>query len=124
MKKYFAVVACAAIAGCVSAPQINSTTPVKLNQAEIDAVHSVIVAKLKDPGSVQWGEVKAGANSNGKIFVCGLVNAKNSFGGYNGMTPYLGDMVSGRFLFGGMGGTPETSTAAYQVCDKLGLSLS
>ncbi len=113
-----------ALSGCVSAPQIDAVSPRQLTPSELQAVQTTIKSKLKDPGSAQFGVIKAGTDRSGKTFVCGQVNAKNSFGGFTGMVPFGGDFASnGTFLSGGIGGTPEISTAIYQVCAKQGLPI-
>jgi hypothetical protein len=62
---------------------------VTLTPAQSAALEARIREKLKDPGSAQFGKRIAGRNELGSIVVCGLVNARNSFGGYTGMGPYL-----------------------------------
>jgi hypothetical protein len=54
---------------------------------------AAVNAKLKDPQSARYGEMirKVGPNVNAKPaeVVCGTVNAKNSFGGYGGVRPFV-----------------------------------
>ncbi|KAB2762759.1 hypothetical protein F9K98_13270 [Brucella anthropi] len=123
MKK-FILIAALAVSGCVSAPQIQMLMPVQLTESQSEQVKAAVIAKLKDPGSADFGNMKAGKDMSGKIFVCGHVNAKNSYGGFTGMTPFGGDFTpSGSFLVGGIGGVPAVSTAIYQVCNKQGLHI-
>lgn len=65
------------------------TTPYRLNSIEIAAVKKRVKENLKDPNSAVF-EIMLGSkiDSTDSIFVCGVVNAKNSFGGYAGRTPY------------------------------------
>ena len=52
----------------------------------------IVVGKLKDPESARFKESKvlAVADPRGhRYFICGLVNAKNSFGGYTGFQDYV-----------------------------------
>ena len=44
---------------------------------------------MKDPDSVKFGKLFEGRGSSGKQTICGEVNAKNGFGGYTGMTPFI-----------------------------------
>jgi hypothetical protein len=44
---------------------------------------------LKDPASAQFGRIFDGRGLVGKATVCGEVNAKNGFGGYTGMRPFV-----------------------------------
>jgi hypothetical protein len=46
--------------------------------------HELITARLKDPESARFKDDKYFANDN----ACGLVNSKNSFGGYVGFLPW------------------------------------
>lgn len=43
--------------------------------------------KLKDPYSAQFSELKVYGDAS-LLFLCGLVNAKNSYGGYSGYRPF------------------------------------
>lgn len=47
-----------------------------------------IKAKLKDPDSAEFRNVHYYSGSGGPV-VCGEVNAKNSYGGYNGFEPFV-----------------------------------
>jgi hypothetical protein len=62
----------------------------KLSQDEKLIMRSEFQHILKDPESARFGHIAAGRDSEGNIFVCGLVNAKNSYGGYTGEQPYMG----------------------------------
>ncbi len=54
-----------------------------------------IKAKLKDPDSAQFRNVKFHVGM-GKPVTCGEVNAKNSFGGYSGFERFIaaGDVIT------------------------------
>lgn len=86
------------LAGCHPAMQsggsftsLETLTPVNLSKRQIATVHSGVTNSLKDPESARFGNgLVAGRSSKGVITVCGYVNAKNSFGGYTGMTPFTG----------------------------------
>lgn len=44
---------------------------------------------LKDPDSARFGGMRAGRDPrDGSTVVCGMVNAKNGFGGYTGSAPF------------------------------------
>lgn len=68
------------------------TEPVQLSDAQLKNIQSAVMNSLKDPDSAKFGEIK-GAKSEGMgadlITVCGWVNARNSFGGYTGMSPFM-----------------------------------
>ena len=68
------------------------TPPIELTSAQIKVVQGAVINSLKDPGSAQFGEIKAVKNegtSNELVLACGWVNAKNSFGGYVGSSPFM-----------------------------------
>ncbi len=49
-----------------------------------------VKAQLKDPDSAEFGEVSTFRDADDDVrWVCGIVNAKNSFGGYVGATPFV-----------------------------------
>jgi len=48
-----------------------------------------IIRTLKDPDSARFGRIFEGREVVGKTTICGEVNAKNGFGGYTGMTPFV-----------------------------------
>jgi hypothetical protein len=61
-----------------------------LTPAERDLIVSAVKQNLKDPYSAQFGAMAAGVTGRGDICFCGQVNAKNSYGGYTGMSPFSG----------------------------------
>jgi hypothetical protein len=62
---------------------------------------------------------------DGTIMVCGMVNAKNSFGGYTGAGPYYGMLVRAPAhpVFGviAMGGTDIETMVVDKQCNDLGI---
>lgn len=105
--KRLAVVAMVALAGCVSAePQPTSTAtvqpirksaPYALSAAELAKLKEAVRSSLKDPDSARFRGVSAYRQDDGKIGVCGFVNAKNSFGGYVGDRPFIASLIDGAF---------------------------
>lgn len=55
----------------------------------IQKAQAEIAGQLKDPSSAQFRNVKASKTDKGFALVCGEVNAKNTFGGYVGFTPFI-----------------------------------
>jgi len=106
-------------------PRTVATTPVALTAQQISVIQRGIKDSLKDPGSAQFGEMKAGKDSAGEITVCGYVNAKNSFGGYTGRKPFVGSIAPGAkaFIVAGMGGTDIETRAVFMVCKQYGIDL-
>ncbi|MBE8597926.1 hypothetical protein [Xenorhabdus sp. BG5] len=62
---------------------------IALTQEEVQAIEMEVKNKLKDPDSAKFKHnnliVKDGKSGN---LYCGLVNAKNSYGGYTGYFPF------------------------------------
>jgi hypothetical protein len=84
--------------------------PPPANKSDILKARLALKASLKDPESVQFmGEYgKPGA-------VCGMFNAKNSFGGYVGATPYAYVIATGEVLALQDSGTRQET---YAMLDK------
>ena len=60
----------------------------KASEAATDQVRQ----KLKDPDSARFQNVRLVPYASGKV-VCGEVNAKNSYGGYVGYTPFVAGVL-------------------------------
>ncbi len=82
---------------------------------------------LKDPDSAKFGPKFSASSSGGEaITVCGLVNAKNSYGGYTGMKPFLG-LLSGKtnsFYVKNVASNEIETTAAHQTCEQFGAPIN
>lgn len=70
----------------------------------IDEAREQVRAHLRDPDSAKFGGAMVGPRG----VVCGLVNAKNGFGGYTGMQPYF---VNGEKVL--LGGSEEETLAVH-----------
>ena len=70
---------------------------VELSPTQRAAIEAAIRVRLKDPESARFGEFKAGRAPEG-ITVCGQVNAKNSLGGYTGMSTFFGSLRGDAFI--------------------------
>lgn len=55
-----------------------------------------VTGQLKDPSSVQFRNLRFLDQANGKV--CGEVNAKNSYGGYTGFTPFFYTHADGKVI--------------------------
>ncbi len=58
--------------------------------------------------------------------MCGYVNAKNSYGGYVGETPFIGTFIghdNSGFMVSYMGGPDKDTYAVLVVCRSNGLKL-
>lgn len=64
---------------------------IDLSEEQSLAVERGLKGRLKDPYSASISAVVAGRGNDGSmVFVCGYYNARNSFGGYVGDTPFMG----------------------------------
>ncbi len=64
-----------------------------LKDAEKTAISKAITDQLKDPESARFKWIKMVGDS---IYYCGLVNAKNSYGGYTGYKPFDASFVTAK----------------------------
>src|SRR5689334_17187693 len=108
-------------------PPVQKLQPVSLSEEEMQGVERGLKAKLKDPDSAKIEGVVAGKGTDGRTFVCGLVNAKNSYGGYSGKMPFRGYMeidASGKpVLVPSAMATPLGVELISSLCDEDGLSV-
>jgi len=133
MKKMFVFFIIGLLSGCQSTSDFypenkyEKGMPVSLSIRQITMVKNGVKAHLKDPVSAQFGNISASKDSKGQIYVCGLVNAKNSFGGYTGSKPFnglLAEIKPGIGMFGvtGMGGTEIETSVVFRFCNAWGIS--
>ena len=98
-----------------------------LTDAHRAAILAELQKKLKDPESARLGDVYAGPKEATSVFVCGYVNAKNSYGGYVGMTPFNGlltladDNTPRAFHVVGIGGDNKETAVVMVMCQNDGL---
>ncbi|TAX22773.1 hypothetical protein ELI02_28010 (plasmid) [Rhizobium leguminosarum] len=120
MPKFFAFLLAVTLAGCVTATPVQSLNP----SAERDKmIKESLSGSLKDPYSAVFGQIKTGMASNGVIRVCGTVNAKNSFGGYVGMMPYIGTINGGKFNLQAMASSGNEAAFINGQCNSIGLAI-
>lgn len=139
MQKVLVLCGLLLVAACVENTSHLNTTykrgePVQLTDKQVEIVKEGVKKTLKDPSSAMFGSIYAVKNvENGKgnsdqiIYVCGTVNAKNSFGGYTGQTPFNGilgllkDNV-GIFSPASIGGDKTKTDITLSVCNTWGIS--
>lgn len=63
----------------------------------IDAAKEAVARQMKDPWSVRFRDVSVSPKL--KSYVCGEVNAKNSFGAYEGFMPFMFNAENGDVIF-------------------------
>ncbi|KQP53030.1 hypothetical protein ASF34_01270 [Methylobacterium sp. Leaf106] len=121
-----------ALAGCQSSREPNltvaSTQSHTLSPAQVGIVKAVVLADLKDPYSAHFGRILSAktALSNGLngYVVCGEVNSKNSYGGYVGMSPFIGAFKPDgkEFKVVAMGGPVVMTAEVTKYCAEAGIT--
>jgi len=116
-----AFLAALSLAGCVSVPQ---GTPVNVTPAMRASIEQGTRQALKDPMSAMFGTIRAARFPDGRLFVCGYVNAKNSFGGYVGEKPFTGYLYpGGHFQFTSLASSEGEMMGARYVCQQAGIPI-
>lgn len=84
----------------------------------VDKGRDMVASQLKDPDSAQFGDVffveRQAAGSLHSGYLCGTVNARNSFGGYAGDKQFVADFsysTGGRITLGSL--LMDDGSAAY-----------
>jgi hypothetical protein len=129
MKAFFVASAAAALlGGCVSTEPgklAAEAQPVTLSAAETNMVEAAMKGVLKDPESARFERVKAILKpSTGVTLVCGLVNSKNSFGGYTGRSMFAGTLTRGAkpaFQVNAAAGDPDENPPIVRACEFEGI---
>ena len=90
---------------------------IQLSSSGVKSLESAVSDTLKDPSSAQFGQYIAFSiiDEDGTITTgaCGYVNAKNSYGGYGGMTPYSALGANETFVYASI------SEYAMTVCKQM-----
>lgn len=88
-KLAFVLLSVAVLSGCESTnTKPVATKPVPANSEDQRIAIAAIASDLKDPGSMQTRNLKAYQTQDGERLICGEYNARNSFGGYTGFSPF------------------------------------
>lgn len=102
-----------------------ATKHYRLSAKERSWVDAGVKKKLKDPFSAVIGPVTAGINSKGVVYVCGSVNAKNSYGAYTGLRPFVGmfspSLPFDSFSVAVFGGSDRDAYSAIAICRRYGV---
>jgi hypothetical protein len=70
--------------GTLGIAGLTALAPMPVVTDQVDEAKAAIMKRLKDPESARFSEIAVKGNN-----VCGLVNAKNSMGGYVGPRPFV-----------------------------------
>ncbi len=91
MRKAALVLAtCAALGGCIETPtpEVMNAPRRELGQSEKAIIAHAVSMTLKDPDAAKFLWVPI-IGASGSAAYCGVVNGKNSYGGYIGYHPFL-----------------------------------
>jgi len=107
------------LASCGLKPEPTNLALVQLSPAETTVVQDSLRKTMIDPDSVRFGTMNSGRYADGKVVVCGWINAKNT-----GDEPFYGVLttVDGKPVFNvQLFGSDQTSVAeADQICRRSG----
>jgi hypothetical protein len=99
--------------------------PITLTSKQEQAVRAGVAKGMKDPEAARFGDKMAGAQkADGTITVCGYVNGKNSYGGYVGMSPFVGllaDTPNGPFGLIDIGSSAKDRPFVVKLCRDSGV---
>ncbi|WMT90159.1 hypothetical protein [Pelagibacterium sp. H642] len=100
-----------------------------LSETEMSVVEDGVRNELRDPDSARFDTMLAEKGSDDLTSVCGFVNAKNGYGGYTGMVPYLGNLLMrdqnrGMFFVTMIGDDAAGAQVVYEMCAEKGIQLS
>jgi hypothetical protein len=111
------------LSGCASS---HTVMPFQLTDADEVAIKAGVRTSLGNPGSAEFGDMRATRSTDGVVSVCGWVNSKNGVGGYTGNQLFIGLLnVATRpsiFTLTAIS-TPEQQAAITLRCQKAGITL-
>lgn len=96
-----------------------------LTEAEKLELSRMLGRTLKDPDSAQWRWALFPKITDGTVHYCAQVNAKNSYGGYNGFNVFISrlEISKGKIVTGGIVGIDDNRTPVVpELCRKQGLN--
>jgi hypothetical protein len=99
----------------------------ELTEAEKKQLGPLLAATLKDPESAKFIWTKVPKQMPSTFHYCGMVNAKNSYGGYTGAHPFLAVISTdkNKIVVGsiaGVGGTAIATKVVEDQCAEHGLN--
>lgn len=118
--KYLAVALAVSLSACATShdPAITAQfTPSVLTDQEVQVVQKAVQRSLRDPQSAQFGELSASSDGS-MVLICGLVNARNAYGGYTGFQPFNATMDEKTQIttINRMGGNQFEQRQTYEGC--------
>ena len=88
MRGFVIVAAAATLSGCVTTIDLSDAVSRELTASEKMVISSTVSSGLKDPDAAKFKWVPL-VVANSSAAYCGVVNGKNSYGGYTGFYPYI-----------------------------------
>jgi hypothetical protein len=89
---------------------------VNLSQQQMQQIYGGVQRLLSDPGSARFGDIHAGRQPDGAIYVCGSVDTRNFSGQYTGEQPFYGTLDGRGFTPTSIGGSPEQVQSIRAYC--------
>lgn len=114
---------CFSLATAAIGQQVVDDSVEKVGQENAKAAMASVMSQLKDPMSAQFSSFTNPDprwSQYPKNIVCGMVNAKNGFGGYVGFSPFSYHVLNKSTIIL----TPETLSGAGGELAKLGFKYS
>jgi len=111
------------LSGCASS---HTVMPFQLTDADQVVIKAGVRTSLVNPGSAEFGDVRATRSTDGVVSVCGWVNSKNGVGRYTGNQLFIGllNVATRPFIFTLTAiSTPEQQTAITLRGQKAGITL-
>ncbi len=111
------------LAGCAADPtpqvqtgSVEAYPRVSLTPQQMQLVYSGVQRVLSDPNSARFGQMVAGRQPDGTVYVCGSVDARTMSGNFTGSQPFYGTLDQRGFNPVKIGGTAEQSQAIEAYC--------
>lgn len=99
---------------CCALTLLTVTTALADDKRSIATARAAVLGTLKDPSSARFeGDIVYPTGA-----VCGLVNAKNAYGGYVGSTVYLYVLATKEVVFLTMTSDNSDNVERYRMIDK------
>jgi hypothetical protein len=124
------VIGAVVLAACGTTETGQTSAPVRTEQKSIDLTASQIAevkravnAKLKDPGSAKFGEIRASVDNRGSVGICGIVNPGNSQSGYVGNHPFVAILADGKVVHVILDSPSDPTKVAREACRNIAPSL-
>jgi hypothetical protein len=105
---------------------IESGKPIPLSAPQQEAVVVGVSKWMKDPRSVQFGDMRGVRTPRGQVVVCGQVNGRNTGGRYVGLLPFIGVLKAPEqhpdFIVVSIAASTREQTEVMSLCRQSGLA--